>query len=56
MNRIKARLVHDEAKLYNAEVIRELIYSLVDLECPYCFKPLDLPSLEDIQEWLKEEK
>ena len=55
-NEIRAAHIRDEARLYNAEVIRDMMLSLVDVECPHCQEQLEIPSLEDIQEWLKEEK
>lgn len=42
--------------LHHASLILEAFDDLIDTECPNCLRPLDLPSLEDIQEWLKEEK
>lgn len=39
-----------------AILIETAMNDLIDMECPNCLRPLDPPSLEDIQEWLKEEK
>jgi len=39
-----------------ATVIEDAFDDLAEQECPYCHRQLELPSLEDIQEWLKEEK
>ena len=38
------------------DLIESAMIDLVNMECPHCHEYLDLPSLEDIQEWLKEEK
>ena len=41
-------------------VIREAIDAFIcykiDSECPHCNRPLNLPSEEDIEKWLKGEK
>lgn len=36
-----------------AETIEEAMEDLIDIECPYCHKPLETPSLKDIQNWLE---
>ena len=42
--------------LFFTRIIEDAFDDLAEQECPYCHRQLDLPSLEDIQEWLKEEK
>lgn len=54
-----AREVHYEAmadakRLEKAIIMQNAIFALVDRECPCCNKLLELPSLEDIQNWLEE--
>jgi len=46
----------ESRRLSVATTINNALDNLIDTECPHCHKQLDLPSLEDIQEWLKEER
>lgn len=39
-----------------AEWMTVLMEDTCDSECPHCNKPLSLPSEQDIENWLKEEK
>ena len=45
-----------DATIPEANLIEAAMVDLVNMECPHCHEYLDLPSLEDIREWLKEEK
>lgn len=39
-----------------ADLIERAINETCDSECPHCNRPLNLPSDEDIENWLKGEK
>jgi len=54
--RTHEQTIADAKHFLEATTIERALDVLVDFECPYCHIELDLPSLEDIQEWLKEEK
>ena len=55
MNRIEAAKQHGLRVLYLATIIWEAIADMVDLECPHCQEQLEIPSVEDIRNWLEKE-
>lgn len=55
-NEQRKKAVAESMELALAITIQQAIEDLIDVECPHCFIDIYQPSLEDIQEWLKEEK
>lgn len=41
-------------QLLLATTIKEAIDDYIDIECPHCHYLLEIPSLDDIKEWLEE--
>ena len=42
--------------LFFANIIEEAFDSLIDTECPHCHTLTQVPTFEEIQEWLEKEE